>query len=216
MSLAHRVRVNVAAFTALALLFTPLWSGAKELSSTLFTLPNLEQPSADPIDYQSEWLKLTGFDESGLHWNSFIRIFVNNKAAYKAYANNYAQYLVWYDAFEEDEDEAPAPKYLSYPEGTVLLKENYLKSDGKPGDPMVLSLMVKREKGYDPQFGDWEYLQLLPNGQTIMRGNSKDITVAKACQACHANVPDKDFVFSSFLSQPKSVQDLSITAPAQK
>ncbi|MDC3332684.1 cytochrome P460 family protein [bacterium] len=166
-----------------------------------FVLPS-DLIGDESVSYRDSWKKLTGFEGSGLHWNSFIRIFVSNNAAKQVYSNNFAQYLLWYEAYDEDEDEAEDPSYKMYPVGSIIVKENYIKKNDKPGDPLALSIMVKRAPGFDKDFGDWEYLQVDPTGNVLMRGNSKSEIIKTSCQSCHSNVPEKDFVFSSFLSRP--------------
>lgn len=60
--------------------------------------------------------------------------------------------------------------------------------------------MIKREPGYDPKFGDWEYFQSTPDGKLISRGNSQNEQIASTCVSCHSNITDQDFVFATHFS----------------
>lgn len=89
--------------------------------------------------------------------------------------------------------------------GTVFTKHTYLmNSDGSRGDLQVTFAMFKREAGYNPAGGDFEYVMMPndggndyvtnPNGklpdvsQTAMRGK------LGMCASCHANKSSYIFV----------------------
>ena len=156
-------------------------------------------------DYRKNWSRLTGFEYSGLHWKQFVAIFVNKGA--DIYRENYLAYLSLYRDEDDDEDEeeedAAEQVFKAYPDGTIFLKENYLAHQGKPGEPSSLTLMIKRQAGFDTQGGDWEYLQSDVAGNTIMQGSSQDPEIKNACADCHMNMAERDYIFSTFLtSQP--------------
>ena len=66
--------------------------------------------------------------------------------------------------------------------------------------PELLTAMVKRESGYDPEHGDWEFLTLDGRGKTVTsRGKLKN------CQSCHDSQENEGFVFRNYLS-PKSAK----------
>jgi hypothetical protein len=52
--------------------------------------------------------------------------------------------------------------------------------------------MVKREPGYDPAHGDWEY---------VYAGADKAVTRGRldSCIDCHFQVADKDYLFRTYL-----------------
>jgi len=81
--------------------------------------------------------------------------------------------------------------------GTVFTKRTYLRNaDGSKGNLQVTFAMAKREAGYNPDGGDWEYVMMpysatndysaQPNGmlpdasQTDMRGK------LAMCASCHS------------------------------
>lgn len=88
-----------------------------------------------------------------------------------------------------------------FPVGTMIVKEKYdatMTTAGhfrglKPGaKPELMTAMVKRSPGYDPENGDWEYLVL----DRAMKRREGKVTV---CQSCHLEVKDRDFVFADYV-----------------
>jgi len=94
--------------------------------------------------------------------------------------------------------------------GTVIVKRNY----GPPGttpeqvvnNPSAyldaITVMFKREAGYDPENKDWFWAKYLPDG--TLDKNPKGVKLAgrvmkgadKGCIACHAGAPGDDMVFN--------------------
>ena len=83
--------------------------------------------------------------------------------------------------------------------GTIFLKENYTSGEGKPHQPSSLTFMIKREPGYDPEGGDWQYIQSDVKGAVAVDGRMKDDGLYKLCGECHENMAERDYVFSTFL-----------------
>lgn len=78
-----------------------------------------------------------------------------------------------------------------YPQGTLILKESYKRgSSGGKGDLASLTMMTKREAGYDPENGDWEYLMATPALKIQAQGK------LGMCINCHAAAFDSDYVFT--------------------
>ena len=95
------------------------------------------------------------------------------------FANELAQGEIYKDA----------PKF---PTGSIIVREKLVSSDA--ADPELVTVMVKREKGFSPKTGDWEYL--------IVDGNLGKISRREkvgSCSKCHANAESTDFVFKSYL-----------------
>lgn len=86
--------------------------------------------------------------------------------------------------------------------GSILIKEK-LKSSATDtsqveaaGKPVLLTAMVKRESGYDPEHGDWEYLTLTGDAQQITsRGKLEN------CRQCHDAKKGADFVYLNYLTR---------------
>ncbi len=78
-----------------------------------------------------------------------------------------------------------------YPEGTIVVKESFAPdSSGKKGNLTGLTIMVKREAGYDPDNSDWEYLMTSADGAVQMQGK------VGMCIDCHTGAYDTDYVFT--------------------
>ena len=88
-------------------------------------------------------------------------------------------------------------KPLTYPEGTVIVRE---KLPTESGPPEVLTAMIKRKKGFNPKANDWEFL-LLSGDATEIKKREK----TGACQQCHASAKEKDFVIQSYSHAPLPV-----------
>jgi hypothetical protein len=79
-----------------------------------------------------------------------------------------------------------------FPVGSLILKEKLPARDA--AEPELLTAMYKREAGYDPEGGDWEYLVLDGQGREVQaRGKLEN------CRACHQAVAHTDFVSRNYL-----------------
>ena len=85
----------------------------------------------------------------------------------------------------------PESRPLNYPEGAVIVREK-LKTEA--GAPEVLTAMIKRKKGFNPEANDWEFL-LISGDATKIKKREK----TGACLSCHESVNAKDFVFDNYL-----------------
>lgn len=150
-------------------------------------------------NYRKNWTRLTGFEYSGLHWGQFVIIYTH--LGEQTFRHNYLQYVNWFD---DPDDEDNEPSFEVYPVGTVLLKENFSVKNGAPDTPQTVAAMIKRASGFDPQMGDWEYIQLDVQGNIIVQGHSRQPDVYNTCASCHQNVADRDYVFSNIYSSLKT------------
>jgi hypothetical protein len=81
------------------------------------------------------------------------------------------------------------------PVGTVVVKEKYSRYSPN-AKPVAVAAMTKREPGYDPEHGDWEYAyeQRWPEQEAkTVRGK------LDACIDCHQGARDKDHLFRPYL-----------------
>ncbi len=115
----------------------------------------------------------------------------------------------WNDAENNDGEEWNEPEadvnkddsgFDLFVPGTILLKEHYKNENGQPGAPETITLMIKREKGYDPNAGDWEYSQFDTTGKMLMEGRSRRINIFQNCTECHANIKERDYIFTTYSS----------------
>jgi hypothetical protein len=105
------------------------------------------------------------------HASTFITVFVNSAGKFAMFAN-------------------PSQPF---PEGSVIVKQKYDHSSHN-GTPILSTVMIKREPGYNPAAGDWEFAVVSGDGKSVeARGKLGN------CLNCHASRRDQDFVFRSYL-----------------
>jgi hypothetical protein len=86
-----------------------------------------------------------------------------------------------------------------YPVGTTVVKEKLHSEDAK--GPFAVAAMIKREKGYDPDHGDWEYVYTtLGEKPETQRGK------LASCIQCHRIKKEEDYLFRSYLGKSKTVK----------
>jgi hypothetical protein len=79
-----------------------------------------------------------------------------------------------------------------FPQGSVIVKEKLPSKDSS--SPELLTVMLKREAGYNRENGDWEYIALDGAGKEVQeRGRLQN------CQACHQMAKDSDYVYRNYL-----------------
>jgi hypothetical protein len=80
----------------------------------------------------------------------------------------------------------------AYPTNTLILKQKF--SDAKATKPDFYTGMRKREHGYNPQAGDWEFFVLNSRADTVLaRGR------IESCADCHSKFAATDFVARTYL-----------------
>ena len=78
-----------------------------------------------------------------------------------------------------------------FPEGSVIVKEKLSSPSSKT--PELLTVMIKRENGFNPENGDWEFMVVDGGATKIEQGK------LESCQTCHQAMPKTDFIFRSYL-----------------
>lgn len=92
--------------------------------------------------------------------------------------------------------------------GSIFTKRVYLKKkDGTKGDLEMIFAMIKQEKGYFKEGGDWEYIMIPyeknldykkhPNGILPKEIDDKMRGKIMSCIDCHSQAVGKDFVFTN-------------------
>jgi hypothetical protein len=76
----------------------------------------------------------------------------------------------------------------TYPPGAILVRERRLFP--YPTGLEVLTVMLKREPGFNPAADDWEFL-VVDDRMTKIEKREK----TGSCQQCHDSQKDRDFVF---------------------
>jgi len=97
----------------------------------------------------------------------------------RVFANEAAQGEIYKDA----------PRF---PTGSIIVREKLLNAED--ANPELVTAMVKREKGFSPKTGDWEYLVVEGDLNKISRRERTG-----SCSKCHANAENTDFVFKTYL-----------------
>jgi hypothetical protein len=86
-----------------------------------------------------------------------------------------------------------------FPAGSVLVKEKFYSDGPATAEKMKVSLftvMVKREPGYNPGAGDWEFAVVSEDGKQVQaRGKLEN------CISCHVTQSDRDHVFGTYLKR---------------
>jgi hypothetical protein len=83
-------------------------------------------------------------------------------------------------------------KYPVFPQGSVIVKEKLITKDST--SPELLTVMRKREPGYDPKNGDWEYMVFDGAAQTVQASGKLE-----KCQACHEEEKGSDYVSRRYI-----------------
>ena len=79
-----------------------------------------------------------------------------------------------------------------FPQGSIIVKEKLTTLQSTK--PELLTVMVKRERGYNPESGDWEYMVVDGTGKNVQaRGKLEN------CQSCHLMDKDTDYVSRAYL-----------------
>jgi hypothetical protein len=111
------------------------------------------------------------------------------------WGNRHGPHFKHYIVVRISPEEAEEYKALSapLPVGTVVVKEKHNDRSAE-GPPAEYGAMIKREPGYDPQHGDWEYLY-------VVRQPEKKVTRGRieSCINCHEHAKNRDYVFRTYL-----------------
>lgn len=83
----------------------------------------------------------------------------------------------------------------TYPVGTLILKQKFVDALGKRTD--FYTGMRKREVGYSPQLGDWEFFTLDSTAKKVTSQGK-----IAACMNCHRQYAQSDFVSREYLVAP--------------
>jgi len=80
-----------------------------------------------------------------------------------------------------------------YPEGTLILKQKFFDEKGTKTD--LYTGMRKREKGYNPAAGDWEFFVLNADATSV-----ESVGRLRSCIGCHAPFRSTDFVSRRYVT----------------
>jgi len=79
-------------------------------------------------------------------------------------------------------------KATTFPEGSVIVREK----PSKAGDtkPELLAVMIKRQKGFNSDGGDWQFLLINGEGTRVKLSQKTG-----DCLGCHSSQSKTDFVY---------------------
>lgn len=130
------------------------------------------------IDYQAAmgcaFPQFTQRDLASPHWQKAINVYADQKGL-----------APMWDPYE------------TFPEGAVLLKEKFDSS--KQEEIELFTGMFKREKGFAPEIGDWEFFTIDGTATQVTSRGKLD-----SCIACHRDYADSDFVSKIYASRASS------------
>jgi len=96
---------------------------------------------------------------------------------------------------------AAARNYLSLQAGEKMAKGSILAKDSftakKDGTilPGALFLMEKLDRGVKPEYGDWRYIMILPDGALLGDSEGANSKAMVFCHGCHAAAQSTDYLF---------------------
>lgn len=83
----------------------------------------------------------------------------------------------------------------TFPVGSIIVKQKF-DPNHEPDKPLLYTVMIKHEPGYNPDAGDWEFAVIGGDGRTFQaRGALAN------CIACHTPQKANDFVFRSYVER---------------
>jgi hypothetical protein len=84
-------------------------------------------------------------------------------------------------------------KSPKFPVGSIIVKEKLAARESRT--PELLTVMIKRQEGFNAASGDWEYMVLDGTGTKVEgRGQLQN------CQACHLARQNSDYIFRTYLT----------------
>jgi hypothetical protein len=79
-----------------------------------------------------------------------------------------------------------------FPVGSIVVKEKLTTKDS--AEPELLTVMRKREPGYDPERGNWEYMVFDGPGKALQASGKLE-----KCQGCHLLERNTDYISRRYL-----------------
>ncbi len=92
-------------------------------------------------------------------------------------------------------------RHPMFPVGSVIIKEKNPRADGSAAE--LMTMMVKREKGFNPPGGDWEYA-VVDGKAAFVQAQGRLAT----CQRCHLYQRGQDYIFRVAYLPSKARADL--------
>lgn len=99
--------------------------------------------------------------------------------------------------------EATMRKGGVFPEGSMIVKKKFLAPGWttsrtaesiKDPEPDIATVMIKRNKGFNPKCGDWEFAVLDKSGEKVTAQGKLE-----TCMSCHASKAKSDCVYRTYV-----------------
>ncbi|HMW00796.1 MAG TPA: cytochrome P460 family protein [Acidobacteriota bacterium] len=87
--------------------------------------------------------------------------------------------------------EAVEPKF---PVGSIIIKEKHPTREST--QPELLTVMIKRQAGFNPEAGDWEFAAIDGDAKKIQAQGKLE-----NCQGCHIPQKAQDYVFRTYMAR---------------
>lgn len=84
-----------------------------------------------------------------------------------------------------------------FPQGSMIAKAKYYSdnlSEHRSGPPSLYTVMLKREAGFNPACGDWEFAVVAGDGRTVQARGP-----LASCMKCHETQQAKDYLYRNYL-----------------
>ncbi len=77
---------------------------------------------------------------------------------------------------------------IQFPRGSIIVREKLANADD--AKPLLLTVMIKRVRGFNPKANDWEFLAIDGAMNKILERQKKG-----SCLDCHSSQEHRDFVY---------------------
>ena len=151
-------------FDAATLTDTSLWTKVNNTPYRVGAQADALCRIPGPADYEEE-------RKTQPHAGTYITVYVNNIGRKSMFAQ----------------------KVKQFPEGSIIVKQK-IGNPVEGSKPLLYTIMRKRERGYNPTVGDWEFAVVGANGTELQA-----IGKLGNCQSCHTDKSKSDFIFRSYL-----------------
>jgi Cytochrome P460 len=81
-----------------------------------------------------------------------------------------------------------------FPVNSIIVREKHSFAMIEGKTPELVIAMVKRQKGFNLETGDWEYFTFEGADMRLQKRET-----VGSCSKCHANAAKTDYVFRDFL-----------------
>ena len=131
------------------------------------------KPGLDKMDYRA-WKRLNTTPYiSDQHGSQFVNVYLNDKSS---------------DFFTASADQP-------MPVGSIVIKDSIsaVESGGISRGPLFT--MEKMPPGFAPEFGNWRYAMIMPNGKLFGMTGGDGNRAVEFCGECHLQVAERDHLF---------------------